>query len=407
MKRLSIALAAIGLSVGAFAALPAATDPTLVAVPQFPGGFFIGLTGYYLEPAAASNDLSYGYFQNQGLVAGLNGATVNVLSNSYAKVDPGYDWGWGINGGYLFPGTANDVYASYFYLNTSDTNSSQFAPIPGVITFTIQNANQDLAPTAISFSGGKAEYNINQVEVDAGQYMDVGCRLVLHPSVGLRWAQVDRTLTSDTYENFAPTFVSFSLPPISSTVAGSTIAITTPGFSNYFHTKEESDFSGIGPEVGLDASYYVDYGFGFVAHAETGLLIGSVDTKSNFENVNPAVPLVVATTSGGVTTTAVSTFQFASLNSSDWRERSTTRVVPVTDLKLGANYTYLFNNATNSDLTLEAGWQVSEYMDSVDRTFASAAPGLNGGAIANIDGIPTTTSSVGFEGPYVNLTFHA
>lgn len=386
MKRLSIALAAIGLSVGAFAALPAATDPTLVAVPQFPGGSFIGGSGLYLEPAAAGNDLAYGFH------------------NRYVKVDPGYSWGWSINGGYLYPGTANDVYISYFQLNTSDTASTAFAPVIsslfsltggaiGATTFTLQNPNQGLAPTAISFAHANAEYGINQVELDAGQYIDVGCRLTLHPSVGLRWADVDRKLSTDATENFA----AFSVASTDSAGAPNIVSFA-PG-ANLYHTEEESDFSGIGPEIGIDSTYYVGYGFGFIARAEAALLIGTIDTENNFESTinNAVVP------GGNISLVP------AVLAASDWSEPSTTRIVPVADLKLGANYTYLFNNALNSDLTLEAGWQVSEYRNSVDRTFATGAPAAGGslGVIANVNGFPSTTSGVGFQGPYVNLTFHA
>jgi len=98
MKRLSLALAAIGLSTGALAAYPAATDPTVVSVPQLPGGFFIGATGAYLQPSDSNGDLDYASVDN---FAVINGTTA-AFSSQVKNVEPGYDWGWGVNVGYIF-----------------------------------------------------------------------------------------------------------------------------------------------------------------------------------------------------------------------------------------------------------------------------------------------------------------
>ena len=40
---------------------------------------------------------------------------------------------------------------------------------------------------------------------------------------------------------------------------------------------EESDFQGIGPLIGVDASYYVGMGFGIVGHFDSALLVGNID----------------------------------------------------------------------------------------------------------------------------------
>lgn len=397
MKRLSIALAAIGISVGAFAALPAATDPTLVAVPQFPGGFFVGATGYYVQPTASSNDLAFGYFNNPGVTIGT-APSVLFNNSNYAKIDPSYDWGWGVNAGYIFPGTANDVNVSYFNLDTDDTDSVAFPGVSlgtagtgaAVSPFILQNPNFALAPTLAGHVHSKAEYDINQVDVTAGQYIDVGCRLILHPMVGMRWAELDRKITTNAVQAFNSVSVTSSL---------SSVATTLPANLSTLSSSEESDFSGVGPIAGIDASYYVAYGFGFVAHADAGLLVGSIDTDNH-----------LTTTHGTNNGQVAGINQYALVaEDSTWHEPSTNRMVPVTDMKLGANYTYLFNNATNSDLTLEAGWSFSHYYDSVDRTFAASIVPLDGSGqtAVNIDGLPSTTSGVGFQGPYVNLTFHA
>lgn len=91
---------------------------------------------------------------------------------------------------------------------------------------------------------------------------------------------------------------------------------------------------------------------------------------------------------------------------------NTRRVVPVLDAKLGADYTYVFNNAANSDLTLEAGWMVSNYFNAVDRlqtetiltADVSHPPPPSFSQSFQLTG--RTTSDFGIQGPYVSLVLH-
>lgn len=368
MKRLSLALAAIGLSTGALAAYPAATDPTVVSVPQLPGGFFIGATGAYLQPSDSNGDLDYASVDTFAVINGTTAAFNSQVKN----VEPGYDWGWGVNVGYIFPNTGNDVNLSYFNLDTSDTANVSgvqglFEANPvGVVTGPVLSGELETPNQAAA----KAEYDLNQVDLTVGQYINVGCRLIMHPNVGLRWAQVERTLNSG-YAEVEPT-----------------------GFADALGVKEDSNFSGIGPIAGLDASYYLGMGFGAVAHVDSALLIGSIDSKTD-------ALFLEGTTFNSTPVAAVA---------SQLKGDNVQRIVPVVDMKLGADYTYVFNNAENSDLTLEAGWMASNYFNAVDRV-----PGVVGSASV-VNGtpvlIPSTsfarkTSDFGMQGPYVSLTFHA
>lgn len=356
MKRLSIALAAIGLSasVGAFAALPAATDPTVVNVPQYPGGFFIGVTGYYLQASDTNGDLDY---------AAINTGTSPSFGSELKNIDPGYDWGWGANIGYIFPNTGNDVNLSYFHLDTDDSSSVTGTNLDIINPFT--TAPSTFGSDWVS-AKAKAEYDINQADLTAGQFINVGCRLILHPFTGLRWTSLDREITG--------TFV------------GNTG--TTPSTANeIIRTKEESDYWGIGPIFGADASYYIAYGFGAVGHFDTAVLFGNIDdVKTNFTyQTNPK--------------SATTGLFFG--NKTD----ETTRVVPVVDAKLGLDYTYLFYNNANSDLTLEVGWQFTNYFNAVDRVLVTVAGSSDSTTTATI--AERKTSDVSLSGPYVSLVFHA
>lgn len=375
MKRLSIALAAIGISAGALAALPAATNPTEVSVPQLSGGFVIGATGFYLQPTDSNGDLDYASANvNNNSVSGATSFFNNV---NLHNVEPGYDWGWGVNVGYIFPNTGNDVNLSYFRFDSKDTASTSVAGFNGLPPSS-GSAGNFILPVGLTPANGdsyqnanaRVDYDLDQVDLTAGQYINVGCRLTLHPFAGLRWAQLDRKLTEN---YFAPGSTS------------GTAGTVTIGNNGTLALNEKSDFEGIGPIAGLDATYYVDQGFGVVGHFDTGLLVGNVDSQTTEAMV-------------GLNTTVVGSATPASTFNATYKADSNHRLVPVADAKLGLDWTYLFNNTDNSDVTVEAGWQVSHYWNAVDRLTITDGPG------AAITG--RKTSDFGLSGPYLNVTVH-
>jgi hypothetical protein len=369
MKRLSIALAAIGLSAGALAAIPAGTDPTEVMIPQLPGGFVIGVTGYYLEGAFTHGDLDY---------AVVNTGISSPFFSRFADVDPGFDWGWGINAGYIFPGTPYDVNVNYIHWSSRDTDLTLVPPLgtaPAVLFITnpFNGIGFTIDTSPVTRTDARAEYTLNQVDLTAGEYVFLGCRTIMHPFMGLRWADLERKLRTHM----------FAQNTVTAATATGVTRFATGGFTDIF---ERSDFDGIGPIFGVDASFYIAYGLGIVGHFDTAMLVGNTHTKTD---TNFVINSTIST-AGIVTFTQFENF----------RGDSDRRIVPVIDAKLGGSYTFVFCNASNSDLTLEAGWQVSKYFNAIDRLTVSGV-GFQQGIIKR------ETSSFGFQGPYINLTFHA
>jgi hypothetical protein len=331
MKHFLISLVAFGLTTGTFAALPAASNPTEVSIPLFDGGFLIGATSSYLHISGSNGANDF--------LASLNVGYTSILKN----VDLGYDWGWGVNVGYTFAQTGNDINLNYFHFD-SDAISSAIAPPGGIIDTNIVNIKE------------KADYDLDQVDLTGGQSINVGCRLRLHFSSGLRWSDVKHEFNDDFLQrNQNP-----ALP------------------NGHVVATEKNDFDGVGPLVGIDANYYLGMGFGIVGHIDSALLIGNIDTKSNATTVNFVNPNTTITITG------------------DFKAKSTRRVVPVTDAKLGADYIYLFNNSQNSNLTLEVGYQVSNYFNSVD--MLSISPN---GVIQE-----RHTSDMGLNGIYATATLY-
>lgn len=351
MKKLSTIFLLI-LSSSAWAAFPATTNPDVVRVPELTGGLVFGLTGDYLEPSTTNGDLDY---------AGINYGS--APSSHLQGVQPGFSWGWGANIGYIFPLTGNDVNLNYMRLSTTDNQENILAFTPGASSFNVFNPSfiPGLPLTRLTSITSHVEYDINQLDLTAGQFIDVGCRLRLHPNVGLRWTSLDRTFD-----------MAFK-------------GRDTANIVNRIENDEQSDYSGIGPLVGLDASYYIWRGIGAVAHIDSALLIGNISDKSNENWLGK--PGNVLT--GG----SQQYFNFTT--------NSLRRVVPVSDEKLGLDYSYLLSNAAQSDLTLEAGYAWSNYLNAVDEMHTSIADA--GPSIIT----SRTTADVALHGFYATLTLHA
>ncbi|QLH41486.1 MAG: hypothetical protein HWD59_01330 [Coxiellaceae bacterium] len=361
MKRFATILSIGLISTATYAAYPAATNPTEVSVPQLPGGFVVGGTLLYLQPTPTNGDLDYATLTTINPVA--SGQAFNT-STSVVSLDPSYTFGGGVNVGYIFPGTGNDINLSYIHLNSDDDST------------TVNGANQFILPinTAIlpvipfpglAYSSSSAttsvQYNIDQVDLSFGQFLEVGCRLVLHPFAGARFAAIERKQQNNYVGTVsAPQFDINNNPLLQ-------------------QTNQKSDFYGVGPLAGLDASYYLWRGIGLVGHFSGALMVGSIDAKQTATQ---------ALTLGSFFGETVNLTEDESIETN-----SSTRIVPAVDAKWGLDYTYLFNNSIDSDLTIEAGYQVSQYFNAIDK-------------VSLLDGA-TSTSNLGLNGPYISLTIHA
>jgi len=304
MKRLSLALVALGLSAPAFA------DST-VLVPSQHGGFKVGIDALYLRPT--NSDLNYA-------------TSISFPTNfsqgfeRNATVDPSYDWGFYAQVGYLFPCTGNDLTLAYTYLRSDETDSvvgvSGPSGVPAAIS--VLPIGQVFG-TTFGAAAGKAKFDLNVVDLEGGQRFTTGA-YDMRMFAGLRYANIDHQLQS-----FGAPFST-----------GST-----------FGAQEfKSQFRGLGPRIGVDGRYCLNSGFGVDANLSTALLIGHVDGCYN-----------AALTTG---TSSVTVTNFAAKNGSE------NRVVPVLEGKLGVDYTYIMDCRCKSALTFEAGYQATNYFNADD-----------------------------------------
>jgi hypothetical protein len=349
IKRLSLALVALGLSAPAFA------DST-VLVPSQHGGFKIGVDALYLRPTNTHLDYATVVTTQANFAGGYD----------YNKsVTPSFDWGVYAQIGYLFPCTSNDLTLGYTYLRTNDSDELA-APAPSVNgTTATSNGAVSVMPLSFLANDGfasaeaKAKFTMNVADLETGQRFTTGS-YDMRMFAGLRYAKIDVTRT----------------------VAAAPFALNgvTSGVNTDYSGDQElkSKFNGLGPRIGIDARYCFNSGFGLDANLSTALLAGR--TKSNY------AANVIENDDGTVTTTSFGT------HGSD-----STCLVPVVEARLGLDYTYINGCTKSSTLVFNAGYQATNYFN------ASGKPPIDNTSFVN----GRETNDVSFDGPYLGVKYYA
>lgn len=368
MKKLTLALALIGLSssLGAYAAFPTGAQPFQIVVPNLDAGFEFTLEGNYLQPS--NSDLDYatvalGNLLEPSLTTG--GGTQIFTAN------PNYAYGFRIGLGYVFPNSGNDVQASWAHF---DNSSSTIAVLGGPVSVTTRSSW--LFPVFGPEAGGSdaltstdTTFKNDAIDLDVGQYLSIGTRLQARLFAGLRLAQV----TSDIDDSYSDS-----------------LNVGTPELPELetFDLEEHyrSQFTGLGPRFGVNANFHIAKCFGVVAQLAGSLLVGRVESSYFSEDAEIFTGVQPVTFTGS-----------SSLNTPNQ-----TRVVPTFDSKLGINYSVAFNN-THAELTVELGYQITEYLDAIDRVSPIWANDGLDSLPATMLGFTRTTSNLSFAGPYLSL----
>lgn len=347
LKRLFFVLPALCLSTPTIAADCCSSK---VLIPSQHGGFKVGIDALYVRPT--SSGLDYATLIPPTTPSFSLGTQRNEV------IDPSYDWGLYAQVGYLFPCTGNDITIGYTYLKTNDKNSVVAPPAvstPSYISVLPLSAvaGVDETPPIIVFNSaeGKSEYTLNVVDLEAAQRFTTGA-YDMRMFAGLRYANIDSTLK-------------------------------TLGQSDVLGEQDfHSQFRGIGPRIGVDARYCLSSGFGLDADLSTSLLVGTVDSHYNASTVDTTFipPLAAAFTA---------------------RNGSNTRVIPVLETKLGADYTYIMDCRCKSALVFEAGYQVTNYFNASDLHMRVIDPTT--AAFLS----PGDTNNIAFDGPYLGVKYYA
>lgn len=302
--------------------------------PSFEGGLTASIGTFYAAPVSG----------NQDYVAEITGTDNfdTFADQQIYEVNSDYDFGFEASLGYVFDETANSMELSYRTLDSDGDGSVEATDFQLVSPVFL--THYDLASSTIDF-------DFSTVDLMFYQFLDIGTHVQTRFGVGVSYVEIEKNQNSTYIES-----------------------ADRSEFSDNLY--EHSEFSGVGPRVGIDGRY--DFGedlagFGIVAGGSLAYYVGDLDVDSTQEFIFV----------GGE----------YSLNTSEELDNH-----GVTNLRanVGIDYVYFFANE-ESTLGIELGYLVDYYADA------------NGDFIDyEYNGdyhIPTSTaiSSFSYSGPYVNL----
>lgn len=378
MKKSFFVLAITGLtaSLGAYATVPTTAAPFQLIIPNLESGFEFYASGFYLQPS--SNDLNYAIVGNSNANLGVPNTSTAIQGNILTN-DPSFGLGFTLGIGYIFANSGNDIQVSWTSYNHATDDS--FFTEPGQFLSSGTSFNEfnyagvyTIGPntfTVVEYlnAGSAINNKLNTIDVDMGQFLDIGTRLRMRMFAGLRAAQVEQDI-QNTYHDMTDVAITNAV--------GTSLA--------HFHHKDDlketfnSRFQGLGPLMGIKTSYNVWNCFGVTALVDAAMLVGKVDTSTNsWQRIN----LIDNATNTSIFPEIFPVNIYSQNDDNIWR------VVPAVDAKLGLNYSYIFRN--RSAITLEAGYQSSYYLDAVDKV----EPFTDN----------RNTSSIAYSGPYASLNF--
>jgi Legionella pneumophila major outer membrane protein precursor len=401
MKKLTFGLSLLftGITINSFAAVPTGTPRYNVCIPSFCGGFTFGLAGLYWRPSTPQLDYALTFPDIDD----------DFREGHLHNVDPNYNWGFRANIGYVFPCSGNDVLLSYTHFNHSHSNHVSLRNENEVLIPTLTDeqsfTNEITIPNilsseaTISVTGvpraahANTNFKLDAVDLDFGQYVNVGCRLRFRWFGGARYARLENRLDTRYHSQGELTTTRFTDPTVPS--ANITFDVITNICDNL---RQKSKFDGVGPRFGLDASYHLGGGFGVVGDVSTALIVGREDSHLNDEihSLTTATVTAIEEFSGiAPPFTIGQTFSESSNIEQNFRHPRRTRVVPNLDARLGLDYSYIFCNCSKTKLTLEVGYSVSHYFNTIDR--------LSEAGIDHPEFRTRQTIDTSFDGPYVGI----
>lgn len=323
-----------------------------LTVPNFIGGIEVGIEWLYLRPS--SNNLFYAAsdIDTPGSIPGSENESIDIESEE--NIPTSYDSGFQLLLGYKFANTGNDIQLRWFHLNTDlDDDVSYSGPNNDIETVSSNTANNntwvlDRNSDHVSASA-EANYRLDVIDLDFGQYINITPRLQTRIAGGLRYAHIRNDLD-------------FSYQGIFSDILAD--EINTP-FVEY--DDSDSDFNGIGPMFKIDATYAIKWGLGVKGSFDAALLVGELELDQNLSRTSRDTLLI---------------------NNYDIDYEDINVVAPAFDARLAATYNYPM--AKGWQINAEVGYQVSQYFNVIEEGFFD-------------DSVPTVKTDLNLNGPYVSV----
>lgn len=293
LRLLSIAIASLVTSSAAFAAIDMDSRVTQLEnqMSQVRTETAMGTYGANTATARAEVD-GYGWFFTADVlywhakVGGTEYAYTDQdpvaslpISGRSKDIDFEWDWGFRVGLGYNFEHDGWDLQAQYTYFDSNGSDStrpgqnSSVVPLRGSSSITEIAANNN-APFLYCASGkSQFDFDFQSIDLDLGRAYFISGKLSFRPFWGLKTAWLD--LEQIVRYTGGPTVVDPNGNIISLGLEGSTV-----------HVKDDCDFWGMGPRVGVDSKWHLGNGFSIFGNVAGALLFGyfDVDHKERWSN---------------------------------------------------------------------------------------------------------------------------
>lgn len=324
------------------------------------GGFEASVSAFHAR--ANFTDLDYTIVDHQS----FEDTFILPPQGGLKIVQPDYDCGYEAFVGYILPCNHNDILLSYRKYNTDEHD--QVHALPGSFVWAT-NFPPDLLDDFNIGPGGdqateasaKVDFDYHKWSLEYGHSMCLPSGFYLRFLIGIDNTNIERTV----HRRY------FDIELNQADLDGD----PSIGLQN-----EKNDFDGWGPKVGCDVEYVLFPGLALAAHANTSLLIGSLDYHYFAEAVNEE----------GV--------RFFDNGFIELDTKYEDHVVPNINVKVGANYTYRFCNCTRSSLIIEVGYQVDHYFDAIHSINFMGVDDDNQSSYAK------DQTGFGVKGPYLSVT---
>ncbi len=297
--------------------------------PSLEGGITASIGTFYAAPVAGDQDYVT-IFEHHD-----NGA----VDEQKHAVNADYDFGFEAALAYVFDETANSVELSYRTLD-ADGDGSEEDSISEVFS-SVTNEFYDSASSSIA-------YDFNAVDLMFNQFLDIGTHVQVRFGAGVSYADIEKNQTSTFFDKVS----------------------SSPSAND--QVQNHSEFSGVGPRVGIDGRY--DFGenlagFGIVAGGSLAYYVGDLDVNE----------------------TIISNLDLPNEIINNYSEELDNHGVTNLRANIGIDYVYFFEDEA-STLGVELGYLIDDYEDAVGTFFFTSDVVYS-----------TELSSFSYSGPYVNL----
>lgn len=254
-------------------------------------------------------------------------------AGEYNELNNDWNWGFRAEAAYQYA-TGNDVSVSWMHYN----NTTQQSGLVGLLLTSVSPVSPPftVTPTTVNLQN-----RLDQVNAVLGQHVDASTMNKVRFYAGMQYANIEHNTT-----NYYGAGAVIGLFPFSSATM-----------------YDDADFTGFGPVLGIDYSYYVSPQLSLIADGTTALLYGTSRVTSGF--VYSPTNLVLGTSYASKKIT-----------------------VPAFEAKLAVNYAYTMPQGS---LNLQGGYRVVDYFNVLQ---ARALPTS-----------PITTADYTLYGPYVGLKY--